>query len=154
MKSFSERGWSDAYHQPDFVDWSARTKNCYTFKCPFARTLLIPEAESLVACDPSQVQTLCVPIQRGQGLLKYGSLVDGDGNRAMIATQVEGVLAAAVNTDELPEPPYDLSGRVATYTGGRFLWRTVRNGLSFLTRFRSIPSKLMGSLSNRPCRAS
>jgi hypothetical protein len=53
-------------------------------------------------------------------------VIDADGNRALIASQVAGLLAATVNTDELPEPPWELSGRIAIYTAGRFLWRAVR----------------------------
>jgi hypothetical protein len=50
-----------------------------------------------------------------------------DGNRATIATQVEGVLAAGVDSD-FPDPPdtHSLSGQIAIYTSGRFLWPQVR----------------------------
>jgi hypothetical protein len=88
-------------------------------------TSSLSDAQSLVACDPGQLQTLCVPIQRNQGMLEYGSFIDADGNRALIATQVEGVLATTVDSD-FPEPPDSLSGRIAIYTSGRFLWSAVR----------------------------
>ncbi|MBV8275733.1 MAG: hypothetical protein JO170_10820 [Verrucomicrobia bacterium] len=80
---------------------------------------------SLVACDPGQLQTLCVPIQRNQRVLGFGSLIDADGNRAKIATQVEGVLAATVDSD-FRDPPDSLSGKIVIYTAGRFLWSAVR----------------------------
>ena len=79
----------------------------------------------LIACDPAGLKTLAVPIQRNQGVLEAGTFIDLDGNRALIASQVEGVLAAVVNSD-FPGPPNDLSGRIAIYTGGRFLWSAVR----------------------------
>jgi hypothetical protein len=66
----------------------------------------------LVACDPGQLQTLCVSIQRNQGVLRFGSFIDADGNRALIATQVEGVLAATVDSDFPPDPD-SLSGQIA-----------------------------------------
>ena len=39
---------------------------------------------------------------------------------------VEGVLAATVDSD-FPDLPDSLSGRIAIFTPGRFLWPTVRN---------------------------
>src|SRR6516165_4869863 len=51
---------------------------------------------------------------------------DLDGFRASIASQVEGVSAARVNSD-FPDPRDELSGRIAIYTGGRFLWPAVPN---------------------------
>ena len=59
-------------------------------------------------------------------MLEAGSFIDLDGNRALIASQVEGVLAAPVDSD-FPDPPDDLSGRIAIYTAGRFFWPAVRN---------------------------
>jgi len=44
----------------------------------------------------------------------------------LIASQVEGVLSAVVDSD-FSDPPESLSGRFAIHTGGRFLWPTVRN---------------------------
>jgi len=79
----------------------------------------------LIGADPGPLRTLSVPLARGQGTLEAGCLVDSAGQRAVIASQVEGVLAAPVNTD-FPDPPNDLSGRIAVYTGGRFLWPAVR----------------------------
>jgi hypothetical protein len=79
----------------------------------------------LVACDPAGLKTLSVPIQRNQGVLEPGTFIDIDGQRAVIASQVEGVLAAVVDSD-FPDPPDSLSGRIAVYTSGRFLWSQVR----------------------------
>jgi len=58
-------------------------------------------------------------------VLEAGTFIDLDGNRASIASQVAGVLAAVVNMD-FPDPPESLSSRIAIYTSGRFLWPTVR----------------------------
>ena len=58
--------------------------------------------------------------------LKPGTFIDVDGKRAVIGTQVEGVLAARVDSD-FPEPPEELSGRIAIFTSGRLLWPVVRN---------------------------
>ena len=71
-----------------------------------------PLNRDLVACDPGQLRTLSVPIQRGQGILRFGSFIDADGNRATIAPQVEGILAATVNSD-FPDPDDSLSGQIA-----------------------------------------
>ena len=60
---------------------------------------------------------------RIKGIRVY--FIDLDGNRASIASRVAGVLAAVANTD-FPDPPDEFSGRIAIYTGGRFLWSAVR----------------------------
>jgi hypothetical protein len=58
-------------------------------------------------------------------VLPFGSFIDVDGNRAAVATQVEGVLAATVDSDFLDSPD-SLSGQIAIYTSGRFIWPAVR----------------------------
>jgi hypothetical protein len=79
----------------------------------------------LIAADPAGLKTLAVSIARGQGTLEAGTFIDLDGDRALIASQVEGVLSAVVDSD-FPDPPDSLSGRFVMYTGGRFLWPQVR----------------------------
>ena len=77
--------------------------------------------KQLIGADPGPLRTLSVPIGRGQGVLKFGTFIDSGGNRATIATQVEGVLASTVDSD-FPDPPDDLSGRIAIYVSGNFSW--------------------------------
>jgi len=62
-------------------------------------------------------------------VVEPGTFITPDGERALIATQAEGVLATRLDTDEFPvEAPYtESSGRIAIYTGGEFLWPAVRN---------------------------
>jgi hypothetical protein len=79
----------------------------------------------LIASDPAGLKTLSVPIQRNQGVLEAGTFIDSGGQRALIASQVEGVLSAVVDSD-FPDPPESLSGRFAIYTSGRFTWPQVR----------------------------
>jgi hypothetical protein len=55
-----------------------------------SRQLLTLSAEretlkQLVACDPSGLHSLSVPIQPNQGLLKFGAFIGSDGTRAAIA---------------------------------------------------------------------
>jgi hypothetical protein len=93
----------------------------------------IPEAsqrefrKQLIGADPGPLRTFSVPIQRGQGVLRFGSFVDADGNRATVATQVEGILAATVDSD-FPDPAdgHSFNGLIAIYTSGRFIWPAVR----------------------------
>jgi hypothetical protein len=47
----------------------------------------------------------------------------------LIASQVEGVLATQLDTDDVPvgAPYTEANGQIAIYTAGRFLWLPVRN---------------------------
>jgi hypothetical protein len=81
--------------------------------------------KQLVGADPGPLQTLCVAIQPGQGILRFGSFIDAGGNGAVIATQVESVLSATVDS-ALPDPRDSLSGQIAIYTSGNFIWPAVR----------------------------
>jgi hypothetical protein len=56
----------------------------------------------LVACDPHALETASVPIQPNQGRLEAGTFITIDGERALIASQVEGVLVTQLETDVLP----------------------------------------------------
>jgi hypothetical protein len=80
-----------------------------------------------LATSGQQAINLSVPIQRGQGVLEAGTFIDSGGQRAVIASQVEGVLAAGVDSD-FPDPAdgHTFNGRIAIYTSGRLLWPQVR----------------------------
>ena len=89
--------------------------------------LLSPAATSereslrqLVACDPTGLTTLTIPLQPDQGVLLFGSLVALDGTRALLPSHAAGVLSMTVNTDGMPP-----DRAVAIYTRGRFLWHAV-----------------------------
>ena len=79
-----------------------------------------------------EVETLFVShflTVQAKSLAKYlrRTTVDIDGQRAAIASQVAGVLAAVVNSD-FPDPPDSLSGRIAIYP-------KFRNWAAKLTKF-------------------
>jgi hypothetical protein len=57
----------------------------------------------LIAADPAGLKTLAVSIARNQGVLEAGTFIDSGGQRALIASQVEGFLAAVVDSD-FPDP--------------------------------------------------
>jgi hypothetical protein len=74
----------------------------------------------LVACDPSNLQTLAIPIKAGQGQLLYGAFLTVRGEHTTVPGQAAGVLAHSVNTGLVED------GDVVTiYTGGRFLWPAI-----------------------------
>ena len=80
--------------------------------CPFSR--------ELVACDPTGLTTLAIPLQPDQGVLLLGTLVVVDGTRALLPAHAAGVLSMTVDTDGMPP-----DRAYAIYTRRRFSWRAV-----------------------------
>jgi hypothetical protein len=76
--------------------------------------------KQLVACDPSGLKTLAIPIKAGQGQLLYGTFLTVDGERTTVPGQSVGVLGHSVNTNLAND--WDV---VTIYTGGRFLWNAI-----------------------------
>lgn len=79
-----------------------------------------PLNRELIACDPTGLTTLTIPLQPGQGVLLLGTLIVLDGTRALLPAHAAGVLAMTVDTDGMPP-----DRAYAIFTKGRFLWRTV-----------------------------
>ena len=79
-----------------------------------------PLSRELIACDPTGLTTLAIPLQPDQGVLALGTLVVLDGTRALLPSHAVGVLAQTVNTDGMPP-----DRAYAVYTRGRFSWRAV-----------------------------
>jgi hypothetical protein len=76
----------------------------------------------LVGSDFGALQSLAIPVRANQGVLERGCFLRTDGSRALVATQVDGVLSNRVNSD-VPEA----EDRAATiFTAGRFLLATVK----------------------------
>jgi hypothetical protein len=69
------------------------------------------------------LHSLSLAIQPNQGLLRFGAFIASDGTRATIPSQVRGVLPVTIDSDELSE---ELSGRIAIFTQGRFLWAPIK----------------------------
>jgi hypothetical protein len=65
----------------------------------------------LIACDPSGLKALSVSVQRNQGVLEAGSFITLDGQRALVASQVEGVLAALLTQTPFPIRPKNSAAR-------------------------------------------
>jgi len=79
-----------------------------------------PFSRELVACDPTGLTTLAIPLQPDQGVLLLGTLVVLDDTRALLPAHAAGVLSMTVDTDGMPP-----DRAYAVYTRGRFLWRAV-----------------------------
>ena len=79
-----------------------------------------PFSRELVACDPTGLTTLAIPLQPDQGVLLLGTLVVLDGTRALLPAHAAGILSMTVDTDGMPP-----DRAYAIYTRGRFSWRAV-----------------------------
>jgi len=62
-----------------------------------------PFSRELVACDPTGLTTLAIPLQPDQGVLLLGTLVVLDGTRALLPSHAVGILSMTVNTDGMPQ---------------------------------------------------
>ena len=76
--------------------------------------------DQLIACDPTSLTTLAIPLQPDQGTLLLGTLVVLDGSRALLPGHAVGILSMTVHTDGMPP-----DRAYAVYTKGRFSWKTV-----------------------------
>ena len=89
----------------------------------FLSPIILGQRESLrqlIAADPASLATLAIRLRANQGLLRFGTLMTVDGDRALTAGQAAGVLAFSVNSDLWED------GDVATiYTNGRFLFKAI-----------------------------
>ena len=84
----------------------------------------------LIACDPSGLKTLAIPIRSGQGILAFGTLVVLDGTRALLPSHGAGILSRTIDTDSA----FFQDGEAAAiYTGGRFNWAAVTRANPTLT---------------------
>src|SRR5215468_3822577 len=87
--------------------------------------VIIGERETLrqlVACDPSGLKTLAIPIRSGQGTLAFGTLVTLLGERALLPSHGAGILSRTIHTDS---EFFQDNEAAAIYTGGRFNWAAV-----------------------------
>jgi len=85
--------------------------------------IILGQRESLrqlVAADPASLATLGIPVRANQGILRFGTFMTIDGDRALTAGQAAGVLAFSVDSDLWED------GEVATiYTNGRFVFKAI-----------------------------
>jgi len=85
--------------------------------------IILGQRESLrqlIAADPAALATLAIRLKANQGLLRFGTFMTVDGDRALTAGQAAGVLAFSVDSDLWAE------GDVATiYTNGRFVFKAI-----------------------------
>ena len=58
-----------------------------------------PFSRELVACEPTGLTTLAIPLQPDLGVLLLGTLVVQDGTRALLPAHAAGVLSMTVDTD-------------------------------------------------------
>lgn len=79
-----------------------------------------PFSRELVACDPTGLTTLAIPLQPDQGVLLLGTLIVLDGTRALLPAHAVGLLSMTVDTDGMPP-----DRAYAIYARGRFLCRAV-----------------------------
>jgi hypothetical protein len=79
-----------------------------------------PFSRELVACDPTGLTTLTIPLQPDQGVLLLGILIVLGGTRALLPAHAAGVLSMTVDTDGMPP-----DRAYAIYTRGRFSFRAV-----------------------------
>jgi len=79
-----------------------------------------PFSRELVACDPTGLTTLAIPLQPDQGVLLLDTLVVLDDTRALLPAHAAGVLSMTVDTDGMPP-----DRAYAVYTKGRFSWKAV-----------------------------
>ena len=77
-------------------------------------------ADQLIACDPTGLNTLTIPVRAGQGRLERGCFLTWDGFRALAPSQIGGVLSLGIDSDNCPD-----GHAVAVYTKGRFGWRQI-----------------------------
>jgi len=87
--------------------------------------VIVDERETLrqlVACDPSGLKSLAIPIRSGQGTLAFGTLVTVTGERALLPGHGAGILSHTIHTDS---EFFQDNEAVAIYTGGRFNWAAV-----------------------------
>ena len=76
----------------------------------------------LIACDPSGLKTLAIPIKANQGVLLFGTLVTLLGERALLPSHGAGILSRTLHTDS---EFFADNEPAAIYTGGRFSWAAV-----------------------------
>jgi hypothetical protein len=74
-------------------------------------------SRELVACDPTGLTTLAIPLQPDQGVLLLGTLVVLDGSRALLPGHAAGVLSMTVDTDGMPPDRLTQFTRGADFRG-------------------------------------
>ena len=85
--------------------------------------------DQLIACDPTGLNTLTIPLRAGQGRLQPGTFLTWDGHRSLAPSQINGVLSLDIDSDQWPD-----GHAVAVYTKGRFGWpRSVLRILTWCT---------------------
>jgi len=72
--------------------------------------------DQLIACDPTGLNTLTIPLRAGQGRLQPGTFLTWDGHRSLAPSQINGVLSLDIDSTSgrtgmlLPSTPKADSG--------------------------------------------
>src|SRR5215469_12465033 len=77
-------------------------------------------SDQLIACDPTGLNCLTIPLRADQGRLQRGTFLTWDGHRSLAPSQINGVLSLDIDSDQWPD-----GHAVAVYTKGRFGWRQI-----------------------------
>ena len=56
-------------------------------------------SDRLIACDPTGLNTLTIPLRAGQGRLQRGTFSTWDGYRSLAPSQINGVLSLDIDID-------------------------------------------------------
>src|SRR5215831_4131002 len=59
--------------------------------------------DQLIACDPTGLNTLTIPLRAGQGRLQPGTFLTWDGYRSLAPSQINGVLSLDIDSDSCPD---------------------------------------------------
>jgi hypothetical protein len=77
-------------------------------------------SDRLLACNPTGLNSLTIPLRARQGRLQRGTFLTWDGERSLTPLQIHGVLSLDIDSDSCPA-----GYAVTVYTKGRFGWRQI-----------------------------